>query len=969
MVLPLSYLGQVMSCVLVHDANDEILKCQCSPDLAQRYNGLLELADEKIHVFPFSDVKPCWFRLYTDASIVKAVKILEEYWDLGRPGLLIEAVAALDMALLMAGGLGREELIQDMLTNLQVHMETDADTAETDSQAKRRRLAAEWTNGKDEQHLPAEADSRAKRRRLAAEWTKSKDEQLLPAEAVSMPKISCPVPAIAAPSLEDFHKHLHDRREPVILRGAFNHWPALHKWKKVSFWENATLAGSRLVPVELGRSYVDSDWGQEILPFKRFLHEYILDSSRRDSRTGYLAQHDLFKQIPALYADITTPDYCYLDAPPPDAGTPVALTKSAKTQQLSHPSTLPQPVGQSSNPEVQSNIWFGPAWTISPLHHDPYHNILCQVVGKKYLRLYSPHYSSRLQPMSNMVSAPHLTEAKGDLTIDMSNTSSIDVAAMEVSPHEDWDSTYPNISEVPYIECVLEAGQALYIPIGWWHYQQSYRVAIIGGGAAGSSAAYHLRKFANESAVDAPIEIALFEASARIGGRTTTVDVFGDDSLPIELGASIFVKANPILYNATLDFGLDIKGFAEKKIESDFEWGIWDGTNFVFKQAASESRWLGYWDVIKLIWKYGISPIKVQRLTQAMVGRFLQLYEEPVFPFKVLQEAVAETELMPFMALTGLELMREKGVSDSFANDIIQASTRVNYAQNMAQIHGLESLVCMATDGAMAVEGGNWQIFDQMTKRADLTVHHSSLVTAVVRDQDSGKYALQVDGDKGAGANIQRDGFDTVILAAPYQFANLSFSPVLLSPPERIEYVSLHVTLFTSPYSLSPTFFDLDEQSQVPSSVFTTLPLGSSGEDDQHKFFSVSTLRTIPPGKHSDKPQYVYKIFSSHRLTASFLAELYGFPFYQPGEASAEAGIDSVGKEYISWYYEKVWHSYPYEIPRTTFADIKLTNDASSPSGIWYTSGIESFISTMETSALMGRNVAKLIVEGLQNGY
>ena len=31
--------------------------------------------------------------------------------------------------------------------------------------------------------------------------------------------------------------------------------------------------------------------------------------------------------------------------------------------------------------------------------------------------------------------------------------------------------------------------------------------------------------------------------------------------------------------------------------------------------------------------------------------------------------------------------------------------------------------------------------------------------------------------------------------------------------------------------------------------------------------------------------------------------------------------------------------------------------------GFYYTSGIESFISTMETSALMGMNVAQLIVD------
>jgi prenylcysteine oxidase/farnesylcysteine lyase len=31
---------------------------------------------------------------------------------------------------------------------------------------------------------------------------------------------------------------------------------------------------------------------------------------------------------------------------------------------------------------------------------------------------------------------------------------------------------------------------------------------------------------------------------------------------------------------------------------------------------------------------------------------------------------------------------------------------------------------------------------------------------------------------------------------------------------------------------------------------------------------------------------------------------------------------------------------------------------------LWYTSGIERFISTMETSALMGKNVARLVVDG-----
>lgn len=68
------------------------------------------------------------------------------------------------------------------------------------------------------------------------------------------------------------------------------------------------------------------------------------------------------------------------------------------------------------------------------------------------------------------------------------------------------------------------------------------------------------------------------------------------------------------------------------------------------------------------------------------------------------------------------------------------------------------------------------------------------------------------------------------------------------------------------------------------------------------------------------------------------------------------ANINSSSRDGLSWYYPHVWQSYPYEYPRVTFEDLELAP------GFYYTSGIESFISTMETSALMGMNVAQLIV-------
>jgi len=71
--------------------------------------------------------------------------------------------------------------------------------------------------------------------------------------------------------------------------------------------------------------------------------------------------------------------------------------------------------------------------------------------------------------------------------------------------------------------------------------------------------------------------------------------------------------------------------------------------------------------------------------------------------------------------------------------------------------------------------------------------------------------------------------------------------------------------------------------------------------------------------------------------------------------------MEDFDKKDVSWLYKKIWYSYPVELPRVTFERLQI-----SPR-VWYSAGIESFISTMETSALAGSNIAKLIVNGWQS--
>lgn len=277
-------------------------------------------------------------------------------------------------------------------------------------------------------------------------------------------------------------------------------------------------------------------------------------------------------------------------------------------------------------------------------------------------------------------------------------------------------------------------------------------------------------------------------------------------------------------------------------------------------------------------------------------------------------------------------------------------STRVNYASNLAYIHGLETMVCMATSGAMQIDGGNWRIFASMLKSSSAITTHLNTQVSQISKQDDGTYHLS--------ANDTTSTFDEIILAAPLQFTNLTISPAPKHTPDAIPYVKLHVTLFASPFKLDPSAFNLGPDEAVPQYVLTTIPTTEKpgdGNPGSPGFYSVSmhytslNRRATPP-----RQEFIYKIFSVEPITATFLSHILG---HQVSELEAE-GEDINGV--VSWVHRKLWHSYPREYPRVTFEEIRLDGHEGA---LWYTSGIESFISTMETSALSGKNVARLIAD------
>ncbi|KAK1771372.1 Clavaminate synthase-like protein [Phialemonium atrogriseum] len=277
------------------------------------------------------------------------------------------------------------------------------------------------------------------------------------------PPVKNPIRRTGAISMESFQAYL-DRPadpargpEPLVIPGLADDWPATttRPWAKPGYLLSRTLGGRRLVPVEVGRSYVDEAWAQKLVTVRDFLRDHIGPSSAGASTTtttAYLAQHALLAQLPALRADITVPDLCYTAPPQPQ----------------SH--AAGEAVPELDEPLL--NAWFGPPGTITPLHTDPYHNLLVQVVGRKYVRLYGPRETPRMR-------------ARGrEGGVDMGNTSLWDVGV-----EEGWDpgeggegggggGGKAEFGEIPFVDCILEPGDTVYIPVGWWHYVRGLSVSF-----------------------------------------------------------------------------------------------------------------------------------------------------------------------------------------------------------------------------------------------------------------------------------------------------------------------------------------------------------------------------------------------------------------------------------------------------------------------------------------------------------
>jgi len=100
----------------------------------------------------------------------------------------------------------------------------------------------------------------------------------------------------------------------------------------------------------------------------------------------------------------------------------------------------------------RSSFWFGPAGTVTPLHHDTLMLLHTQVVGRKRWRFISPLDTPNLYNHFQVYSPIDLD--RPDL------------------------ARFPRFAQVQVLEVVAEPGDTVFLPLAWWHQVAALDVSL-----------------------------------------------------------------------------------------------------------------------------------------------------------------------------------------------------------------------------------------------------------------------------------------------------------------------------------------------------------------------------------------------------------------------------------------------------------------------------------------------------------
>lgn len=228
------------------------------------------------------------------------------------------------------------------------------------------------------------------------------------------------VDKIATVSAEAFYARYFAANEPVLLEGFLLSWPAFGRWSPRYF---ADQFGHLDIEVMCELRH---NLGYEVTPYKsrrtvkmRTFVEMIEDESASDD-VYLVAQNQALRrpELGRLWRDLWfDPDWF-----------------------------------DERNAFERVSLWIGPRNTVTPLHYDLQNALLTQAYGRKGVKLASP------------LNTPWLYNERGGYS--------------RVDPDQPDLGQFPLFENASFFDVVIEPGDALFIPYGWWHQVRSLSVSV-----------------------------------------------------------------------------------------------------------------------------------------------------------------------------------------------------------------------------------------------------------------------------------------------------------------------------------------------------------------------------------------------------------------------------------------------------------------------------------------------------------
>jgi hypothetical protein len=215
-------------------------------------------------------------------------------------------------------------------------------------------------------------------------------------------------------SQEEFLQRFYAAGRPVVLAGELADWPALKLWTpdylKAAVGEAVVeFQGARLSDADYE---LNKEAHRREAPFSVFIDQISRPGAGNDA---YLTAFNSAKNLQALVP--LAKDMGFLDRFLVRAETP-----------------------------LQGMPWIGPQGAFTPLHHDLTNNLIVQVTGRKTFKFAPPSETWRLY------NGVHVFSAIGD-----------------IENRERVAKSFPAAVGARFYDVTLEPGDALFLPVGWWH--------------------------------------------------------------------------------------------------------------------------------------------------------------------------------------------------------------------------------------------------------------------------------------------------------------------------------------------------------------------------------------------------------------------------------------------------------------------------------------------------------------------